>query len=87
MAGLARLQRSRRQALRFAAAFTLAPLASRPVHAQNDGGEILIGQSCQLTGPLAPLSSEIREGAKWYLDDVNRRGGRSRQADQSDRAR
>ena len=75
MAGLARSQRSRRQALRFAAACTLAPLASRPGHAANEGGEILIGQSCQLTGPLAPLTSEIREGAKWYLDDVNRSGG------------
>ena len=70
-----RSQRARRQALRVAAALTFAPLAPRLVHAQSDGGEILIGQSCQLTGPLAQLSSEIREGAKWYLDEVNRRGG------------
>src|SRR5260221_5127512 len=68
-------QRSRRRALRFAASVALAPLACRLVHAHSDGGDILIGQSCQLTGPLAPLSSEIREGAKWYLDEVNRRGG------------
>jgi len=69
------LQRSRRRALRLAAAVAMAPLAGRLAHAQGDGGDILIGQSCQLTGPLAPLSSEIREGAKWYLDEVNRRGG------------
>lgn len=75
MAGQTRSQRSRRQALLFASACALAPLASRPVNAANEGSEILIGQSCQLTGPLAPLSTEIREGAKWYLDDVNRSGG------------
>lgn len=37
--------------------------------------EILIGQSCQLTGPLAALSSEVRAGAKLHFDEVNRKGG------------
>ena len=72
---LAQPQQSRRRALRLAVSAALAPLAGRLAHAQSEAGEILIGQSCQLTGPLAPLSSEIREGAKWYLDEVNRRGG------------
>ena len=68
-------QRPRRRWLQFAASLVLVPTAFRVTHAQSDGGDILIGQSCQLTGPLAPLSSEIREGAKWYLDEVNRKGG------------
>lgn len=37
--------------------------------------EILIGQSCQLTGPLAALSNEVRQGAKLYFDHVNAGGG------------
>lgn len=37
--------------------------------------EILIGQSCQLTGPLAALTSEVRAGAKLQFDEVNRKGG------------
>ena len=68
-------QRSRRRALQLGASLALVPLACRPGRAQGDAGDILIGQSCQLTGPLAPLSSEIREGAKWYLDEVNKKGG------------
>ncbi len=46
--------------------------------AKNEGvtdSEILIGQSCQLTGPLAALTSEVRAGAKLHIDDVNRNGG------------
>lgn len=38
-------------------------------------GEILIGQSGQLSGPLAPLTREIREGASWHIDQVNADGG------------
>ena len=37
--------------------------------------EIILGQSCQLTGPLAALTSEVRLGAKLHFDDVNRNGG------------
>ncbi len=37
--------------------------------------EILIGQSCQLSGPLATLSSEVRQGASLYFDHVNNAGG------------
>lgn len=37
--------------------------------------EILIGQSCQLSGPLAALSSEVRQGASLYFDHVNATGG------------
>lgn len=37
--------------------------------------EILIGQSAQHSGPLAPLSQELRQGASWYFADVNAKGG------------
>ncbi|NMM09564.1 MAG: ABC transporter substrate-binding protein [Polaromonas sp.] len=37
--------------------------------------EILIGQSCQLSGPLATLTSEVRQGASLYFDHVNDAGG------------
>ena len=37
--------------------------------------EILIGQSCQLTGPLAALSTETRQGANLYFDYINANGG------------
>jgi branched-chain amino acid transport system substrate-binding protein len=37
--------------------------------------EILIGQSCQLSGPLAALSSEVRQGASLYFDHINATGG------------
>lgn len=37
--------------------------------------EIVIGQSCQLSGPLAALSAEVRQGAKLVFDQVNASGG------------
>jgi len=37
--------------------------------------EVIIGQSCQLSGPLAALSGEVRQGAKLYFDHVNGNGG------------
>jgi len=47
--------------------------------AQDSAGvsdsEILIGQSCQLSGPLAALTSEVRQGASLYFDHVNASGG------------
>ncbi|MES2612234.1 MAG: ABC transporter substrate-binding protein [Pseudomonadota bacterium] len=38
-------------------------------------GEIVIGQSCQLSGPLAALTSEVRQGSALYFDHVNASGG------------
>lgn len=37
--------------------------------------EIVIGQSCQLSGPLAALTSEVRQGASLYFDHINASGG------------
>lgn len=37
--------------------------------------EIVIGQSCQLSGPLAALSAEVQLGAKLLFDQVNASGG------------
>lgn len=42
--------------------------------APNDR-ELVIGQSCQLSGPLAALSSEVRQGASLYFDSINAKGG------------
>ena len=38
-------------------------------------GEIVIGQSCTLSGPLAPLAMEMRQGATWYIEQVNAKEG------------
>ncbi|MDP4075909.1 ABC transporter substrate-binding protein [Acidovorax sp. A1169] len=47
--------------------------------AQDSAGvtdsEIVIGQSCQLSGPLAALTSEVRQGSALYFDHVNASGG------------
>jgi ABC-type branched-subunit amino acid transport system substrate-binding protein len=44
-------------------------------HAQGQGGDIVIGQSAHLSGPLAaPLKPVIR-GQQLALDEFNRRGG------------
>jgi ABC-type branched-subunit amino acid transport system substrate-binding protein len=67
---------SRRGALRVLAAATTLLASPWTARAQSAGGaEILIGQSCQLSGPLAALSNEIREGAALVLDQVNAKGG------------
>ena len=54
-------------------------LAGSPARAQDSAGvtdtEIVIGQSCQLSGPLAALTSEVRQGASLYFDQVNAAGG------------
>ncbi|MCR6477251.1 ABC transporter substrate-binding protein [Variovorax sp. ZS18.2.2] len=69
---------TRRRALRIlgagAAALVAAPWASPAPRAEADA-EILIGQSCQLSGPLAPLTRELQEGAAWCFEQVNARGG------------
>jgi branched-chain amino acid transport system substrate-binding protein len=57
-----------------AAALVAAPWAS-PAQRTEADAEILIGQSCQLSGPLAPLTREIQEGAGWCFEQVNARGG------------
>ena len=42
--------------------------------AESDA-EILLGQSCQLSGPLAPLTRELQESAGWCFEQVNAKGG------------
>lgn len=63
--------------LRTSALAVLGALVARSVRAQAGVSEteILIGQSAQLTGPLAPLTQELRQGASWYLEDLNSKGG------------
>ena len=60
-------------------AATVLALASVSAQAQDGAGvtdgEIVIGQSCQLSGPLAALTSEVRQGASLYFDQVNAAGG------------
>lgn len=67
----------RRAVLRTTSLFFLGALAAQPAWAQAGVSEteILIGQSAQLSGPLAPLTQELRQGASWYLDDLNAKGG------------
>lgn len=66
----------RRDFLRWGAALGLA---GGPAFAQDSAGvtdsEIVIGQSCQLSGPLAALTTEVRQGAALYFDHVNAAGG------------
>ncbi|SFP28936.1 ABC-type branched-chain amino acid transport system, substrate-binding protein [Variovorax sp. 770b2] len=60
-----------------AAALVAAPWArwaSSAPRTEADA-DILIGQSCQLSGPLAPLTREIQEGAGWCFEQVNAKGG------------
>src|SRR5574340_764848 len=55
-----------------------ASLWFSPARSAENGvsdSEILIGQSCQLTGPLAPLSEELNQGARLYVDHINAAGG------------
>jgi branched-chain amino acid transport system substrate-binding protein len=68
----------RRAVLRATTLAVLGPLALLPArtHAAEAGAtEILIGQSAQLSGPLAPLTRELIQGASWYFDEVNGKGG------------
>ena len=68
----------RRQALRGlaagAAALALAPLA-RAQGAPAGKGEIRIGRSTALSGPLAPFLVPIHEGQEAALADLNEQGG------------
>jgi branched-chain amino acid transport system substrate-binding protein len=58
--------------------WTLA-LSPSPGMAQDSPGitdtEILIGQSCQLSGPLEGITREVMQGAGLYFDQVNAKGG------------
>ncbi len=69
---------SRRTFAAWAPALALG-LGAGTAWAQDSAGvtdsEIIIGQSCQLSGPLAGLSSEVRQGAGLYFDHVNASGG------------
>jgi branched-chain amino acid transport system substrate-binding protein len=67
------------KALRRFLAGSFLGIIALPAAAQGGPGvpdaEIRIGQSCQLSGPLAALSSEVRQGASLYFDYVNANGG------------
>ncbi|HEU5295820.1 MAG TPA: GMC family oxidoreductase N-terminal domain-containing protein [Burkholderiaceae bacterium] len=57
-----------------------AALLAAPAHARADeagvsDGEILLGQSAVLSGPLSAGAVTMREGARLALNDVNARGG------------
>jgi branched-chain amino acid transport system substrate-binding protein len=75
---VSRDQVARRGALRVMTAATTAlcaaPWAARAQRPAVEA-EILIGQSCQLSGPLASLTREIREGAALCFEQVHAKGG------------
>lgn len=68
---------TRRAAVLRGTALAAGLMGGFALRAQPVGGEdeILIGQSCQLSGPLAPMSEELRAGADWYIGQVNAQGG------------
>ena len=53
----------------------LAPFAPAVLAQAAGDGEIRIGQSCQLSGPLAGLTTDVRLGASLCFDQVNATGG------------
>ncbi len=76
--GLTRRGVARRRTLLAAAAAFAAGIVPPLALARTEGvtdTEIVLGQSCQLTGPLAALTSELRLGAKLHFDEVNKTGG------------
>ena len=64
----------RRTALAMALGWTTGTAWAQDSAGVTDG-EIVIGQSCQLSGPLAALTSEVRQGSALYFDHVNASGG------------
>ncbi len=68
--GLAR----RRLALTFALGWAAGAVRAQDAAGGKDG-EILLGQSCQLNGPLAAITTEVRQGASLYFGHVNAAGG------------
>lgn len=76
--GLESSPRTLRQIARRGIGLGLAALLHLGVPVQAQGvtdSEIVIGQSCQLSGPLAALSAEVRQGAKLVFDQINASGG------------
>ena len=68
--GLAR----RRLALTLALGWAAGAARAQDAAGVTDS-EITIGQSCQLGGPLAAITNEVRQGASLYFDHVNATGG------------
>ncbi|PJI95935.1 amino acid/amide ABC transporter substrate-binding protein (HAAT family) [Acidovorax sp. 69] len=64
----------RRTALAMALGWAAGSATAQDIAGVTDS-EIVIGQSCQLSGPLAALTSEVRQGASLYFDHVNASGG------------
>jgi len=64
----------RRTALVMALGWAAGSATAQDIAGVTDS-EIVIGQSCQLSGPLAALTSEVRQGASLYFDHVNASGG------------
>lgn len=58
-----------------AACVEVMPAVAAPRGDAAAEGDIVLGQSCQLTGPLAALTTEVRLGARLHFDDVNKSGG------------
>ena len=54
--------------------FVCGALLATSLHAQQ-GNVIKLGQSLPLSGPLAELGSEYRDGAQAYLKWINSKGG------------
>ncbi|MCM2253744.1 MAG: ABC transporter substrate-binding protein [Ramlibacter sp.] len=68
----------RRRAVLSAMAAALPGFVPGLALAKTEGAadsDIVLGQSCQLTGPLAALTTEVRLGARLHFDEVNRNGG------------
>lgn len=57
------------------AAGAASALPTRAQKPPADNGPIVIGQSCMLTGPLAPVMKGLLEGQQLALDEFNARGG------------
>lgn len=63
----------RRTTLAGLGALSLSPWSAAPAAAQ--AGDIVIGQSAHLSGPLAPTMKAVIRGQALALDEFNRRGG------------
>ena len=69
---------SRRQIVAAIGAFGASAMVSttaRAATAANDTGDLLIGQSAHLSGPLAPTFLPVVRGQELALEQINKRGG------------
>jgi branched-chain amino acid transport system substrate-binding protein len=69
---------SRRQVVAAMGAFGASAMVSttaRAAAAATDTGDILIGQSAHLSGPLAPTFLPVVRGQELALEQINKRGG------------